>query len=572
MTTVTIPQQTNPAVIYSSFAASACTANANTTKIRTIIQPRIVNTARKSFIVSSKRQLVHVGKAVQAILFEIVPVFDGIAVLKATGGNRNIVKTLTETVAISETLSRMAAKTRTRTETVTISESIARVKGINRSLTETVAVTAGTLARMAAKIRSKTETVAVSESVARLSNKIRALATQTVAVSESVIRVKGIVRAVPAQTVAISESLARQAAKIRSKTETVTITESVTRLTTKVRALATQTVAISETVTRVKGIVRAVPTQTVAISETIARQAKKIRSRTETVTISESQSRSVGKIRALATQTVTISESLSRLKGVVRALATQTVTVSETLSRLAAKTRTLATQTVTVSESVTQVKAGAKNIVKSLTETVTVGAGTVARQAKKIRTASELVTITEVMHVFKNGIELVKPQRPDKGGFTTRLYQKYAPKLKQIRYPVYHVTDLERLRRRERLREYPPLVIIPAFQYNINETVAPFIVTPTNGNRIIVRFAISQDNTDTNRESKQPHIVFAGRSIPVRIDVPIVHKRAVSRVNKAKCDIVMSQQNLQKYSKRLQKFAKLMNLWFMAQRLKLFSS
>jgi len=127
------------------------------------------------------------------------------------------------------------------------------------------------------------------------------------------------------------------------------------------------------------------------------------------------------------------------------------------------------------------------------------------------------------------------------------------PRLKQILYPVYIVDERQRLERRRKLREYPPLIIIPAFKYNINKTVAPFVITDPVKNEVRVRFAINDSR----------HIAFTGKAVPIAITPSSQPKK----INKAKCAHVMNQKAIEKYGKRLGKLHKLMALWSMIKQL-----
>ena len=125
--------------------------------------------------------------------------------------------------------------------------------------------------------------------------------------------------------------------------------------------------------------------------------------------------------------------------------------------------------------------------------------------------------------------------------------------LKTIKYPVYHVSELERLERRKRLRD-TQAVIIPAFTEQINRTVAPFVVTNPITNRVTVRFAVVR---------KEP-ITFAAKvPLPLQITGKTVKKEA----QKAKSAHVMQQKAIERYGKRLNKLSKIMTLFFLAKQL-----
>lgn len=386
---------------------------------------------------------------------------------------------------------------------------------------------------------------------------LQVLSIPTVNVTESLARIRGKTRTLTTETVTISESLARKTAKIRAlATQTVAVSESVTRISAKIRTLAVQTIVVSDSIARTVthggvNITRALATETIAISESIIRRTAKIRTlATQTVVISESATRITGKVRALATQTVTISESIARTVthglNIVRALPTETVTISESLVRKTAKIRAISVQSVTISETLAKSRGKIRALV---TETVTIS-DSIVRKAQKIRTVAEVAIsiIEQEIKVFKNGILIVAIQRPDKGGYTKKLRQ---PKLKQILYPVYSPAEFQRVERRRRLRQYPPLIVIPAFKYNINQTVAPFVITNPARNEVIVKFALAPTR-------KQEIITYTGKAIPILIQP----KQEQRLLNKAKCaSFVANQQALERYGRKLNKLSKLMKLW-----------
>jgi hypothetical protein len=451
------------------------------------------------------------------------------------------------------------------TQSISITEATlpVRVKGKVKVLpTESITIVETSLTRLANKIRSRPETVTISENRARLSTKIRALATQTITIGVGTTAIqKGKLRTLATQTVTIVEtSLIRLTTKTRTLTlQTVAISENLARLSTKMRLLALQTVTLSDLAAAVKttgaqNIVRAVPTQTVAIAESLSRLATKIRAlTTQIVTISEAKNASRGKFRVIPAQFVTLSDAVTRLKttgggaAIVRSLSDSVTLAEISLARLATKTRTLSIQITSISENLTRLRAKIRAIPA---QTVTIGTGTTAITLRqKIRTIAQNVTLSQVLDAFKNGIKLVAPQAPDKGGSGKMALYPKGPRLKQIKYPVYIVSERRRLERRRRLRERE-FVLIPAFKYNINKTVAPFVVTNPLQNTVRVHYALQRP---------QP-VHFAGNSLPVQI--PASQKR--TQVHTAKSTFVMNQKAITRYGRKLNKIQKVMTLFLLA--------
>jgi hypothetical protein len=164
----------------------------------------------------------------RALASEVVGVTDSLARVVEHPGS-GITRSLTETVPISEAVTRTKAAARALNDSVAISENLARVKGKTKALSETVPITEQ-LARSKQAIRTIIQTVSIGSIVSRAAGKIRSLSTETVAITENVSRTlqtgqKNITRAL-SETVPISESLTRMAGKVRAlPVEVVQITE-----------------------------------------------------------------------------------------------------------------------------------------------------------------------------------------------------------------------------------------------------------------------------------------------------------------------------------------------------------
>ena len=515
-----------------------------------------------------------------------------------TLGGQAIEKVLEETVTIAAgTAARLKAATRTLdTETNTIEAgTLARLKANIRALsTETTEIAPETLARAISKIRSvATEVSSIIESpaLARLATKMRTLATETITLTEdlqrtvstgqqnivktleetvsvaagTLARLKAASRALDAETITITAgTLARLKASMRALAdETTTIAAgSVARLIGKVRALTEDTLE-SPILARLSAKMRALSTETIGISDAVEQTVSAIQY--EIILISDQVTRTVSHanniVRALETESISITAgTLSRLKAAQRALDTENITIlAGTLARLATKIRALATETTTISAGTVEqlVSSGQQAIEKALSDTITIAAGTLSRLTQKIRIIEDLNTVfSEILEAYKNGIRLVPPQPPDKGGITVPYKRVQAPRIKQIRYPVFYVPERFRLERRRKLREeIPRPVLIPAFQYNIHRVIAPFTVINVPQNAVNVRFAL---------KTTQNRVIFAGKALPVQLPVPAQRVK----LQKASCpSFVMQQGVIERYGRRLHKMQKLLALFFLAEQM-----
>jgi len=313
------------------------------------------------------------------------------ATIHTAAANDYTVALSTETVSISDSISRLLAATRVNTETTNSTESLARMIAANRALS--------------------TETTTISESLARSKGQTRTMGTETVSSSESLNRMTAATRALP-ETTSISETLARMLAANRALgTESTTVSDSIARVKGVIRALATETVTIAEDLQRMLAANRALSTETTTISDSIARLLAATRTLSDTTAISDSLNRLVGFVRTLSdttaisdsiirmlaatrtlSDTTVISDSLARMKAATRTLV-ENVSIGETLARMLAAIRTLS-DTTTISDVLDYVKSGGGTFVRTLTETVNIS-DSITRMFTGSRTLNENVTVSD---------------------------------------------------------------------------------------------------------------------------------------------------------------------------------
>ena len=288
------------------------------------------------------------------------------------------------------------------TEIITVSEaSLARLAAKLRApTTETITIGGDISTRLTAKIRViATQTTSIGESINRLAAKLKPIATQTTTLSENVIRVKGKVKTLATETITVTGgTLARLLAKIRTRSETVVIGETRARLAAKNRTLATQTVITGENLARIKGILRTLATQTVIVTGgTLARLSVKIRAlAAQTIALTEDLQRTITagaqNIVKTITQTVTLGESITRIKGSQRTTI-QTITVGAgSIARLNAKIRSAVPQTIVIADARARLKTSMRSLA---TQTTTIGAGGLVRIKAAQRTISQTILLTD---------------------------------------------------------------------------------------------------------------------------------------------------------------------------------
>ena len=402
--------------------------------------------------------------------FKILPL--GTIVLSSSVAGvkiRAVAKTITESLTISSTLARLAAKIRTATETITLSSTPTRLNTLARAISQTVTLASAItkskgaiklltesvtissiLTRLVAKTRTITETVTLTSTPAKISAKIRALAIETVTISSTVARVIG-ARAINktlTETLILSATLNRLATKARSITaDSLTLTATPTKLGAKLRPLAIESITISSTVQRLKAATKTI-TETLTLATTPTRLSAKIRIFTESLTITSTVARIKSGGAAITkslTETITLASTVTNARAKIRLL-TETLTTVANLNRLATKNRALPTQSITIAAST---PTRLRGLVRTVTNTLNAIATTPVRLSQKIRTRAEQLTLTDqAQGLGPRTLPPVKiPQKPSISILAQELryVTTRARDVPRLLFETVHLSDLPRL-------------------------------------------------------------------------------------------------------------------------------
>ena len=159
-----------------------------------------------------------------------------------------LVKTVGETVNITEAFNRKGSMLRPMGETVNITESIRRIGFMRRMVNETINITE-TLAKVTVTTLAKiiNETINITEALTRKGFMLRPVA-ETINISEALNRFGKMLRSI-AEIINISETLNRFGKSLRAIAETINITEAKNRVLTGVVTtlkIINETINISE--------------------------------------------------------------------------------------------------------------------------------------------------------------------------------------------------------------------------------------------------------------------------------------------------------------------------------------
>jgi len=233
-------------------------------------------------------QTITVSEALTKVINKVRAITQTITISDDLGLGGRIEKSLVETISMSSDAltmvrnkARAIAQTVTNTGTPTVDQ---RVKG--RTSTDTITISEA-LTKVITRVKDLAETIGVSETLAKIIPKARALA-ETIGISEALARVRTKVRT-QSDTIAISESLARALIMARSLTDTLTIGDVLSFPKTIVKDI-TQSISITDSL--VQGSVRDMAlAETITVIDTVARSSTKSRSLDETVTSDDEASK-----------------------------------------------------------------------------------------------------------------------------------------------------------------------------------------------------------------------------------------------------------------------------------------
>lgn len=216
---------------------------------------------------------------------------------------------------------------RSISESITMSDSLSRFKLAIRAISQTITLS-DSLAEAALKFRTMTETITLSDAIARAKIFPRAIA-ESITLSDSISRFKLAVRSI-SETITLADSLTRMATKFRTISQSITLSDALEAHKLLLRTIA-ESITLSDSVVRFKLAVRAI-SETITISDSIAKVATKMRTISETITLSDSITKLRTVVRSIS-ESITLSDAISRFKLAIRSI-NETIGLSDALARV----------------------------------------------------------------------------------------------------------------------------------------------------------------------------------------------------------------------------------------------
>ena len=204
----------------------------------------ILRTISQSVLLSEN--MARLSTKLRPLAVQTVTIVDNV-IRQIIGGAEEITRSLTETVLLSESASRLKAAQRLAADTVSKAENLARIRGITKTLLQTV-LTADATSRIKSTLRTVSQTTAASDSITKQMAKIRTVF-QTIIIAENAAQetLGNLVRSL-VETITASDSITRQTAKLVILAQNIAIVEQASRLSTKLRIIPAQTTILSDSV------------------------------------------------------------------------------------------------------------------------------------------------------------------------------------------------------------------------------------------------------------------------------------------------------------------------------------
>jgi len=350
------------------------------------------------------------------------------AALLVTGNRARLAgktRALSRSITIVAVQTRLEQKFRALSRPITIVAALTRPTAKQRALAATLLVVA-TRARLSSKIRTRTATIFITNpSLTRLAQKIRLRSATILITANTPTKQRTDVRTL-VRTVLVSSTLARQTAKIRSRTASILVTQTAfTRLLQKIRTLAATLTIVASAPTDVK---QRRPQRTLSATVTVTGNINRLLARTRALSrsllISAIQNRLAGKIRPIS-PILTISEVKNRIPTKSRFLS-RSLLIQESKTRISGKARSLA-RSVTVTGTPTYVILfGVKQVARTLDQAITV-AGSPTKLLKKVRSTTALVSIIGTANRVKSTAKILT-----QSVLVASSFQKLKEKRKQL--------------------------------------------------------------------------------------------------------------------------------------------
>lgn len=274
---------------------------------------------------------------------------------------RNIRRTKSETVQISDALSKVLNKVKSIANSVNVSDVLSKARGISKSISNTVQISdAISSIKIIAKLIQNT--IESSDTISRVIGRYKTLS-NTVNIEDTLIKARSIIRSL-ADSINISDTITNTRSLFRTLTDTEQIADTLSKSIGRLKTIS-NSINISDTISAIKLLVRTI-TNSVQVSDTLNKSIGRYKTLVDSIEISDIISKARNIIRSLS-DTVNSSDVIINARGIIRSIS-NTINISDVISAIKPGLDKFVTlvSTIEVSDVISRSRGVFKNIADSI--------------------------------------------------------------------------------------------------------------------------------------------------------------------------------------------------------------
>lgn len=316
---------------------------------------------------------------------------DSVAVSESLGRTSAQARATSDAVAMSDSLSRGSmSSSRSTSDSIALTNALSKISTFARSMSDSIAVSDVLGGAGVSRPRGIADSIAVSDSLSRGSTSLPRSIANSVSLSDVISRVIVFARAM-SDSMSVSDVLTRVSSRSRSSSDSVVLSDAVARAMSASRSLA-ESILLSDTLNRSALITARASSDSIAVSDVVSRSGTggSSQSSSDSISISDVSTRSSSKSRSLS-DSVAMSDSLARGAVALPRSLNNSVAVSDALNR--AVVRFMATSdSIVVATSLSRIVANSR----SSSDSMTVSA-VLARSVGYVRTPQNTISVSDLV-------------------------------------------------------------------------------------------------------------------------------------------------------------------------------
>lgn len=336
---------------------------------------------------------------------------------------RNLIKTISETISLSHTTTKIEDKTKTITEGISLSDTENRYRGRIPAFSNSIAFSHTDPTRTKGKSKTITESLALVDTYLRMTERLRYF-TNSIALTDSYTRIRSLLNTVT-ESLGLTENVSKLRNKLRNFTDNITLTDTRTR-TRFLLQLMSDSVSFSDTRSRLRNKIRlleesmtlnhttsktrmltAVFSQSLSFLETMVQGREGIRTIAHSLQFAETVIRSKRIGRSIS-ETLSLSHTTTGIKAKLKSI-TDTVNLNHTTEKFR-----MLLQPITETLSISHTTTGTINRIRAFTNSLSLAHTTTKYRGKSKQFTNSIsfahllpTRIKSILRSFTETLELV---------------------------------------------------------------------------------------------------------------------------------------------------------------------